>query len=70
MKKFNNVRGKGFLIAFDFENQIIRDSFFEKSFKKGLLMQSMQDNTIRIRPNMAIKKNEVDTALDIITNIN
>ncbi len=68
-KKFHNVRGKGFLIAFDFENTKKRDKFYRDAFLKGLMVQPMQDKTIRIRPNMALKLNEANTALDIIDSI-
>ena len=33
------------------------------------MVQPMQDKTIRIRPNMALKLNEANTALDIIDSI-
>ena len=68
-KKFHNVRGKGFLIAFDFENTKKRDKFYRDAFLKGLMVQPMQDKTIRIRPNMALQLNEANTALDIIDSI-
>ena len=66
-KKFHNVRGK-VLIAFDFENTKKR-KFYRDAFLKGLMVQPMQDKTIRIRPNMALKLNEANTALDIIDSI-
>ena len=69
LKKFKNVRGKGFLIAFDFENTKIRDNFYNEAFRKKLMVQPMQDKTIRIRPNMALKLKEADMALNIIDSI-
>ena len=68
-KKFKNVRGKGFLIAFDFENTNLRDKFYNEAFRKKLMVQPMQDKTIRIRPNMALKLKEADMALNIIDSI-
>jgi L-lysine 6-transaminase len=61
-----NVRSCGLLIAFDFENQEQRNSFILRSKNNGLLVNSAGDTSIRIRPNLAVKDEEVKEALKII----
>ena len=61
-----NVRSCGLLIAFDFGNQEQRNSFILRSKNNGLLVNSAGDTSIRIRPNLAVKDEEVKEALKII----
>ena len=70
MNVFHNVRGRGFLIAFDFENSVDRDKYDELCFKKGLFLLPMRELTLRMRPNMALTKDEADTAIEIINEVN
>ena len=70
MKGLMNVRGRGFLIAFDFENSEKRDRYNELCFDNGLFLLPMRDTTLRMRPNMALKKVEADHALEIISRVN
>jgi L-lysine 6-transaminase len=70
MKKFKNVRGRGFLIAFDFESSDERDRYDSLCFEKGLFLLPMRDLTLRMRPNMALTKDEADHALEIIRKVN
>jgi L-lysine 6-transaminase len=61
-----NVRSCGLLIAFDFGNQEQRNSFILRSKNNGLLVNSAGNTSIRIRPNLAVKDEEVKEALKII----
>ena len=70
MKKFSNVRGRGFLIAFNFENSKIRDKFDQLCFEEGLFLLPMGEDRVRMRPNMALTKEEADHALEIINKVN
>ena len=70
MNKFANIRGKGFLIAFDFESNKMRDKHEEMCFDNGLFLLPMKDKTLRMRPNMALTRKEADHALDIIHKVN
>jgi L-lysine 6-transaminase len=70
MKTFLNVRGRGFLIAFDFENSDDRDRYDQLCFEEGLFLLPMSDVTLRMRPNMALTKDEADHALEIIERVN
>lgn len=70
MSKFSNVRGRGFLIAFDFENSEERDRYEKLCFNEGLFLLPMSDVTLRMRPNMALTIDEADHALEIISRVN
>jgi len=70
MNAFMNVRGRGFLIAFDFENSDDRDRYDQLCFEEGLFLLPMSDVTLRMRPNMALTKDEADHALEIINKVN
>jgi L-lysine 6-transaminase len=61
-----NVRSCGLLVAFDFKNQEQRNSFIIRSKNNGLLVNSAGDTSIRIRPNLSVKDEEVKEALEII----
>ncbi len=65
-----NVRNKGLLFAFDFENKKIRDHFVIELEKNGLICNPTRDKTIRFRPHLLIKKKEIIHALEIIRSIN
>ena len=64
-----NVRYKGALIAFDFATGKQRDQFAQKAFENKLLVNSTGVNTVRLRPNLAITRDEVNHAAHIMKNI-
>jgi len=70
MNVFMNVRGRGFLIAFDFKSSDDRDRYDQLCFEEGLFLLPMRDVTLRMRPNMALTKDEADHALSIISKVN
>jgi L-lysine 6-transaminase len=61
-----NIRNTGLLFAFDFENKINRDSFIKKLYNNGMICNPTGNNSIRMRPNLAVNKKEIDTAIKII----
>ena len=63
MNKFMNVRGRGFLIAFDFDSKQLRDDFVSKAYDKKLLVNPTSEKTIRLRPNLAFSEDELDDLL-------
>lgn len=63
-----NARGKGLLIAFDFENRIIRDNFYNKLYDAGMLCNPTGEKSIRLRPNLNVSEDEINAALNIIRN--
>lgn len=69
LEKFSelkNVRGVGLLIAFDFENKKQRDAFYKEAYFNGLLCNPTRLKTIRIRPNLAVSREDVNLFLKIV----
>ena len=66
IKNIKNVRSKGLMIAFDFDSKTLRDKFYKKLFLNGVLCNPTGENSIRIRPNLAVKESEVAQSLEII----
>tara|TARA_R100000231_G_scaffold132158_1_gene104524 strand:- start:18175 stop:19326 length:1152 start_codon:yes stop_codon:yes gene_type:complete len=66
IKDIHNVRSKGLLLAFDFESKVLRDKFYKKLFLNGMLCNPTGKNSIRMRPNLAVKEIEVEQSLEII----
>jgi len=62
----NNFRATGNLWAFDFDSQDERDSFCSRCFDKRLLVNKGGINSVRMRPNLAVKDAEIDEMLKII----
>jgi L-lysine 6-transaminase len=69
-KKFINYRSIGHLIAFDFDSKTERDVFVEKSYTNQLLVNPTGENSVRMRPNLALSNNELDQLLDKINKAN
>ena len=69
LEKFNNIkniRNTGLLFAFDFENKKQRDGFVKKLYKNGMICNPTGSCSIRMRPNLAITKLEIDSAIKIM----
>ena len=69
LKKNNslkNVRGKGLIVAFDFETSEEQDRFAQKAFGNNLLFNKTRDKTIRLRPNLNVSSEEIQEAVEII----
>lgn len=56
---FENVRGRGLMIAFDLEDTNARNKFLEKAKKKMTLL-ACGEKSIRLRPSLIITKDEAD----------
>jgi len=63
-----NVRGKGFIIAFDMDNKEKRDYFYNECIENKILVNLTGDSSIRIRPNLCIDKQTIDEAIVRIKN--
>jgi len=61
-----NIRNCGLLFAFDFEEKEQRTIFVKELFNNKMLCNPTRDNTIRLRPNLCVTKEEVDHALTIM----
>ena len=61
-----NSRGKGLFCAFDLPSSTERDNLVTEMHKNNLLILSSGTHSIRFRPHLTVKKNEIDFAIDII----
>jgi L-lysine 6-transaminase len=64
-----NVRSVGLLLAFDLNSKLERDDLVLKLREKGFLCNPTREKTIRLRPNLAVTKKEIDSAIDILRGI-
>ncbi len=62
----SNIRGKGLMVAFDLDNSEKRDALKGDLYKKGLIALPCGQKSIRFRPFLDVKKEDIDKALDII----
>ncbi|MFC1724106.1 L-lysine 6-transaminase [candidate division KSB1 bacterium] len=62
--QISNVRGKGLMIAFDFESHESRIKFKDILFKNKIMVLPCGPWSIRFRPALNISKDEIDIALD------
>ena len=66
-KLLRNVRNSGLLFAFDFDTKELRDRFVKNLHENNMLCNPTGDFTVRLRPNLCVKKNEIDHASQIIS---
>ena len=62
-----NPRGVGLFCAFDLPSSIERDKFISLVFNKKLMILGSGDASIRFRPHLNVSKNDIDVAIDIIS---
>lgn len=56
LNEIKNYRSAGYLIAFDLENRIKRDSFVKNLKENGVLCNPTREKTIRFRPHLLASK--------------
>lgn len=56
----SNVRGRGLLCSFDFENKEQRNQFIAKGMENGVMFLGCAEKTIRFRPALCIEKQHID----------
>lgn len=66
---FSNPRGLGLLVAFDLPNGQTRDELVSKAMDNKLLILGCGEKSIRFRPHLNVKKEELDQAISIIEKI-
>jgi L-lysine 6-transaminase len=59
-------RGRGLMVAFDLEDTLQRDLFYDGLFEVGLLALRCGDRSIRFRPALDVRADEISEALDLI----
>ena len=62
-----NPRGVGLFCAFDLPSTIERDKFISLVFNEKLMILGSGDASIRFRPHLNVSKNDIDVAIDIIS---
>jgi acetylornithine/N-succinyldiaminopimelate aminotransferase len=60
-----DVRGRGLLVAMEFNSEIAQDVLMT-CLEKGLLVNKVKPNAVRLIPPLIIGNNEVDLALGIL----
>jgi L-lysine 6-transaminase len=66
ISKISNVRGKGLMIAFDLDSPQKRDETMNKLEEKGMLVLKSGMQSIRLRPHLDIKIDDINIGLNII----
>ena len=64
--KMSNVRGRGLMDAFDLPTTEIRDKFWDRVYKNGLLCIKTGEKGIRFRPPLIAEEDHVNIAMEII----
>lgn len=64
--EISNIRGKGLLVAFDFKDEKMRDTFVQKALHNKLLILGCGDKSIRFRPHLTVSIEDIDKAFEII----
>ena len=67
-KIFANYRSKGHIIAFDFDTNISRDQFVKTCYEQKLIINPTSEKSVRLRPNLALSKEELEEAVMILSN--
>ena len=67
--KMTNVRGRGLLTAFDFQNKSMRDKFIASGMNKNVMFLGCGEKTIRFRPALIIEEKHIDAGLEILESI-
>jgi acetylornithine/N-succinyldiaminopimelate aminotransferase len=63
-----DIRGRGFLVAIEFDSDIAQDVLMA-CLEKGLLVNKLKPDAIRLIPPLIIGNKEVDQALGILDNV-
>jgi len=62
-----DVRGKGLLLAVEFDTEERRDAVQQAAFKRGLLLLGCGEKTIRVLPPLDVTEREISLAVDLLT---
>jgi L-lysine 6-transaminase len=67
--KVSNIRGRGFMCAFDLPNADLRNQFLKLGMAKGVLFLGCAEKSIRFRPALIMQKQEIDMAIKVIREV-
>ncbi len=67
--KISNARGLGLMVAFDLVSSEMRDKIRQLAFKKDLLLLGCGEKTVRFRPYLTVKQEEIDEGINIIREV-
>ncbi len=65
----SNVRGKGLMSAFDFDDKSIRNEFVSRCWKEKLMILSCGERSIRFRTPLTVEKDELQEGCKIIREV-
>lgn len=68
-ERISNIRGRGLITAFDFEDKKIRDQFIINGLKNNVLFLGCGNSTIRFRPALIMQKQHIEEGLHLIKKI-
>ncbi len=64
--QIQNIRGKGLLVAFDFETEAKRNQFVKNTMANKLLILGCGEKSIRFRPHLNVTVEHLDKALALV----
>lgn len=65
----HNIRGKGLLTAFDFDDKATRDNFIARGITHNAMFLGCAEKSIRFRPALTIDEEHIDMGMDIMRSI-
>lgn len=65
----SNVRGMGLFVSFDLPSSKERDELINKAFENKLILLSCGDSSIRFRPHLNVKREDLESVIEILTQI-
>lgn len=68
-EKVSSPRGKGLFCAFDCKDGAMRDKIHKESMKNGMLILGCGEKSIRFRPPITVKKENIDEGIEILDTI-
>ncbi len=67
--KLSNARGLGLFCAFDFKTPELRNKIVSKCFDEGMMVLGCGEKTLRFRPPLIIKQEEIEAGIVILDKV-